>query len=113
MTLGDLKLYLRVDSDDLDHEIEVMQQAAEQYLENAGVSTNAENKLVDICTKILVAHWFENRGTVMIGNTTNELDYTLDNIITQLKFTTGSPPISEVDQYVSALTKSGEEWGDV
>lgn len=85
MDLEELKNYLRVDIDDDD--IEIMRDAAEQYLINAGVEPDKDNKLVNICVKILVAHWYENRGTVSVGKTTDTLDYTLDNLISQLKYT--------------------------
>lgn len=87
MTLEDLKLYLRVDSDDEDLDLAPMLEAAQQYLKNAGVNIDQDNKLVDLCIKILVSHWYENRGIVNVGVTTEKLDYTIDNIITQLKYT--------------------------
>lgn len=90
LDLDDLKMYLRVDIDDMDSEIEIMQKAAEQYLDNAGVDVDSDNDLVNICVQILVMHWFENRGNTVVGETTSKLDYTLDNIITQLKYTSDS-----------------------
>lgn len=90
LDLDDLKMYLRVDIDDMDSEIEIMQKAAEKYLDNAGVDVDSDNDLVNICVQILVMHWFENRGNTVVGETTSKLDYTLDNIITQLKYASDS-----------------------
>ena len=49
---------------------------------NAGVK-NFENDLYKLAIKMLVLHWYENRE--VIGNA-NKLSFSLDNIITQLKY---------------------------
>lgn len=79
----EIKEFLRVGFDEDDDSIFSLIIAAESYLENAGCLINYENFLFILAIKILVAHWYENREAV--GNS-NKLSYSLDNIITQLKY---------------------------
>lgn len=63
VTLEDAKAYLKVDEDITEEDtlIESLIEAAEQYVEQ---STGKQNTggLYDLCVKLLVAHWFENRA---------------------------------------------------
>jgi len=90
----EMKEYLRVDGNEEDASIESFIQAAESYLLNAGcilVGTNeAGNNLAKLAVKLLVSHWYENREVEKVGKTVAKTNFSLDSIITQLKYCYGS-----------------------
>lgn len=87
MELEEIKLFLRVDSDDEDTLIQDMQSAAEIYLLNAGVTQTYDNKLYCLVVKMLITHWYENRSVILIGSISKALEYSLSSIILQLNYT--------------------------
>jgi uncharacterized phage protein (predicted DNA packaging) len=82
LMLEEIKNYMRIDEDYDDNLINSLIEAASLYMLNAGVK-NLENDLYKLAIKMLVLHWYENRE--IIGNA-NKLSFSLDNIITQLKY---------------------------
>ena len=85
MELDELKLYLRVDIEDDDTLIAALQKSAEEYLENAGVTKDYSKELYKLAIKLLVSHWYENRD-VQSEKAAAKLSFSLDTIITQLKY---------------------------
>jgi len=94
MTLEDAKIYLRVDVDDDDDLIQALITAAESYLkEQTGktkmvididpetetlVTTDIRtSELWNLAVKLLVAHWYENRGVEIPGNLT-KINHSVD-----------------------------------
>lgn len=65
VSLEDAKLYLKVDSDITEDDalIEGLIEAASGYIEQCTGKYNNDDALYDLCTKMLVAHWYENRAT--------------------------------------------------
>lgn len=84
MDVQDIKLYLRVDHDEEDSFILSLQKSAENYLYNAGCIKNYDNELYKHAIRILIAHWYDNRG--LIGST-DLIKYSLESIIYQLRDT--------------------------
>ena len=80
--LEEIKNYMRIDEDYEDNLINSLIEAANLYMLNAGVK-NTENDLYKLAIKMLVLHWYENRE--VIGEA-RKLSFSLDNIITQLKY---------------------------
>ena len=80
--LEEIKEYLRIDDDIEDSLINSLIESANIYMVNAGVK-NFENDLYKLAIKMLVLHWYENRE--IIGEA-KKLAFSLDNIITQLKY---------------------------
>ena len=80
--LEEIKNYMRIDDDTDDSLINSLIESANIYLLNAGVQ-NFENDLYKLAVKMLVLHWYENRE--VIGEA-RKLSFSLDNIITQLKY---------------------------
>ena len=78
----DLKTYCKT-SEDLSEFLE----AAEIYLANAGIPEDETNALYRLAVKILVSHWYDNRQAVVIGTISKNIEYSLQNIIAQLKYT--------------------------
>lgn len=83
MGLDELKLFLRIDGTEEDSLLLSLQSAAENFMTNAGVTVDYNNELYKLAIKLLVSHWHENREVV--GNA-NKLAFSLDTIITQLKY---------------------------
>ncbi len=82
LLLEELKLYLRIDHTDEDGLLNGLLSSATGYLKNAGCVVT-EGELYDLAIKILVSHWYENREVV---GKADKLAYSLDSIITQLKY---------------------------
>lgn len=81
--LDEVKSYARAE-EEKDSDILSLQLAAEEYLTNAGVNKDYSKALYQLAIKLLVTHWNENR--TLIGKA-DKLAFSLDSIITQLKFT--------------------------
>ena len=86
MELTELKEFLKIDDTDEDLTVLGLQYAAEEYLSNAGVSKNYSNELYKLGIKLLVSHWYDNR--TILGKA-DKLPFSIDSIITQLKYTQG------------------------
>jgi uncharacterized phage protein (predicted DNA packaging) len=95
--IDEMKEYLRIDSDDNDLEIANFIETAEIYLTNAGCvllgPDEKANNLAKLAVKILVSHWYENREVEKIGTSVAKLGFSLDSIITQLKYCYGGENI--------------------
>lgn len=85
MELDEIKKFLRVDGTDDDSLLSSLQLAAEQYLENAGAAKDYTSELYKIAVKLLIGHWYENRSAVVVGTVSKDLEFSLINIIVQLR----------------------------
>lgn len=86
LILEELKLYLRVDEDDDDTLIKALMLSAEEYLANAGVTKDYTKELYKLSVKLLVGHWYENREVERVGKNVRKVGYSLESMITQLKY---------------------------
>lgn len=83
MLLKDVKLYLRVDDYTEDEVIQGMIDAAKQYIQTGtGVTFDETNARHLLTLKMMVAHWYDNRG--LVGNTT-ELPFTVTAQLLQIE----------------------------
>lgn len=83
MLLNDVKLYLRVDDYTEDEVIQGMIDAAKQYIQTGtGVAFDETNARHLLTLKMIVAHWYDNRG--IVGNTT-ELPFTVTAQLLQIE----------------------------
>lgn len=83
MLLNDVKLYLRVDDYTEDEVIQGMIDAAKQYIQTgAGVAFDETDARHLLTLKMIVAHWYDNRG--IVGNTT-ELPFTVTAQLLQIE----------------------------
>lgn len=92
ITLAEMKRYLRIELDyfEEDEDINAFILGAQEYLKTAtghDFTTNPP-ELAKLCIKLLVSHWFDNRGiqNFDIGQTQNKIDFTLKALIEQLKY---------------------------
>lgn len=83
MLLKDVKLYLRVDDYTEDEVIQGMIDAAKQYIQTGtGVTFDEANARHLLTLKMIVAHWYDNRG--LVGGTT-ELPFTVTAQLLQIE----------------------------
>lgn len=84
MTVQDIKNYLRLDDDGDDVLLKSLFKAAQKYVEEKTGKTCPKNDEVwNICIKILVAHWYENRQAQAVSTRSNlvTVDHTVDALI--------------------------------
>lgn len=99
VSVDDVIQYLKIEVTDYDAEdlavlnrsLDLMIKAGEQYILNAtGKNFGSDGviapELVKLCLMMLITHWYENRGTVTVGVVSTELDFTLKNILFQVKW---------------------------
>lgn len=89
MELEEIKKYLKVDGNEEDDLLLGLQGAAEEYLINAGVVKDYTKNLFKIAIKLLISHWYENRNAVVVGSISKNMEFSLSNIIIQLKYSGG------------------------
>ena len=83
LSLEEVKEYLKIDYNDEDDLLLELINTAENYLYNAtGTHFDNSNRLAKLYCRVLVNEWYENRG--FTG--TNKIKYTLQSILTQLKY---------------------------
>lgn len=91
--MSDIKGFLRVDFEYDDNLIFSLIVTAEGYLKNAGCIVDYNNFLFVLAIKLLVVHWYDNREVIAIAGSkpaySNNLSYSLESIITQLKYSYG------------------------
>ncbi|HEK4853241.1 TPA: head-tail connector protein [Clostridioides difficile] len=80
--LDSIKVYCRLD-DCFEEELKDLKEASEEYLKNAGIVANYENKLYFLAIKMLVLHFYDNKG--ITSNKTEEIPYGITCIINQLQ----------------------------
>lgn len=86
MSLEELKKYLCIDCDEDDDLLLGLLEAAEEYLTNAGVKKDYRKKLYSLAVKLLVKNWYDDEESISIGNKNDKAQFTLNSIITQLKY---------------------------
>lgn len=87
-----VKAYARIDNEDEDTLVSSLIDAAEIYLENAGVSVSlAPAALYQLAVCGIVLHWYDNRAAVD-GSSPPDFEPGVRKVINQLKFTVGLMP---------------------
>ena len=96
MTLDDVKLYLRVDTSDDDALIQSLITAAEMYIKQQTGKTKkivgakktdiSTDDLYKLCVKLLVAHWYENRGVETSGGrvVVTKISHSVDALVNHI-----------------------------
>lgn len=83
MTLNDVKLYLRVDGYDEDDVIQSLIDAAKAFIKTGTGVTFTDTDARHVLTlKMIVAHWYDNRG--LVGSAT-ELPFTVTAQLLQIE----------------------------
>lgn len=85
MTLDDVKAYLRIDEDADDMVLEVMMQAAEQYIKDAVGFYEEENPKIKMLYWLVIQDFYENRVLVVKEADKQRLSYAMSSIVMQLQ----------------------------
>lgn len=88
VTLDEMRSYLRLDDNtEEDILIESLLLTAEEYLKSATGFTFALKvpETAKLIVKLLVSHWYENRGIVTYSPT-NKISFTVDTLLAQLRY---------------------------
>jgi len=81
MTLEEIKNYLRIDYNNDDNLIQSLITAARSLVEEkTGKTYKPDSELWNLCIKLLVAHWYENRH-VEQSQRTNPVGFTVDALV--------------------------------
>lgn len=92
LTLDEAKEYLKVEHNDEDILIQGLIVAAENYIKNAtGIEFDNTNELAKLAVRLLIVNWYENRE--INTDKANKLAFSLDVILTQLKYCYGSDTV--------------------
>lgn len=87
LELEEIKEFLKICDSAEDEYIQSLAQASEQYLKNAtGKEFNSTNPLAKLFCKVLISDWYDNRGYMQEGKTSNKVRHTVQSILTQLKY---------------------------
>ena len=102
MTLEDAKIYLRVDADDDDDLIQTLITAAEAYINGQTGKTKKivgteedgqpiyedikESELWKLAVKLMLAHWYENRGVEKASSRANiaKISHSVDALVNHI-----------------------------
>lgn len=83
--LNEIKLYLRIDGEEEDALLSSLIIAANEYIKNATrPDVDETSELYKTAVKLLISHWYENRGAVLIGSISKSLEFGLQSILIQL-----------------------------
>jgi len=85
LELEEVKKWIRLDADDEDDIVQMLINAAEEYLVNATGKSFAEaNNLAKLFCLVLIAEWYDDRK--LIGQVTEKIRFTIDSILMQLQY---------------------------
>lgn len=85
VTLEEVKMWLRVDGDEEDLQLNSLILASEMYLKNAtGQTFDATNELARILCLTLIVDWYENREYV--DTVSSKVRHTIRSILLQLQY---------------------------
>lgn len=87
VTLAEVKTWLKVDHSEEDSDIQLLIDSAELYIQNAtGKVFDSSNALARLYCRVLISDWFENRGLMVDGKTSDKVRFTLQSIMMQLQY---------------------------
>ena len=92
MTIEDVKLYLRVDSNDEDTLIQGLMDAAKGYVQRmTGKVYDPSDEVWNLAIKYLCSHWHTNRDDTVVGRDA-KVDHTIDSLISHIALCTDYLP---------------------
>jgi uncharacterized phage protein (predicted DNA packaging) len=98
LTLQEAKEFLRVEHEDEDLLLSSLLMASEKYIINATrTDVDRNSDLFLLAQRFLVAHWFENRNTVVVGSVSKNLEFALESILTQLIYDGSVNPSGDIE----------------
>lgn len=89
MELTEIKLYLRIDTTAEDTLLTSLLAAAESYIKQTtgktlkGTAAINTDELYNLCVKLMVAHWYENRA-VQTQTQLNSFDFSVQTLLNHI-----------------------------
>ena len=89
MTLAAIKDYLKIDGTDEDVLLTSLISAAESFIQQTtgktlkGTANISTDELYNLCVKLMVAHWFENRA-VQANTQLNDFSFSVQALINHI-----------------------------
>lgn len=86
MELEEVKEYLKVEITDDDELIQSLIDASDIYIKNSCGVDYTVSEITKLAQKSLISHWYENRGAVIVGTISKQLEFSLYAILEQIKY---------------------------
>lgn len=86
MELEDIKQYLRIEHEEDDNMLEVLNTRASMYIKNAVGNIDKQNELYHMAVIVLVGHWYDNRQVFQTGSNSYSVPHSFEAIIQQLRY---------------------------
>jgi uncharacterized phage protein (predicted DNA packaging) len=89
LTVEEVKQFLRLEQDYTEEDIllTALRDTAEEYLKNAtGITFDSTNLLAKLFVQVLISDWYENRSFMVEGKTSDKVRFTIQSILTQLRY---------------------------
>lgn len=83
ITIEQAKLYCRIDNDEENELIQNLIDTADSYIKTACGEYDKDSSKAELCQKILVNHWYENREAT---GSSKGIKYSLDNLLLQIRY---------------------------
>ena len=108
LELEEFKKYARIDYNDDDNLINILLDAAKNYIKRAtGKVYDETNKLHVLLKNLLALHFYENRAAVT-AISVNEVPFTIKNLLTFLQMTTEDESEEDTSNESETTTEEGE-----
>lgn len=87
MTIDEAKLYLRIDTDEEDSEIQQLINASIGYIESTtGKKYNDSYPLMDQLSLLLISHWYTNRNLANKSSMIGEYPHSITDMLITIKY---------------------------
>ena len=87
MTIDEAKLYLRIDTDEEDSEIQQLINASISYIESTtGKKYNDSYPLMDQLSLLLISHWYTNRNLANKSSMIGEYPHSITDMLITIKY---------------------------
>ena len=87
MTLDDVKLYLRIDTDEEDSEVQTLINASIGYIESTTGKKYSDNSpLMEQLSLLLISHWYSNRNSSNKSSIIGEYPHSITDMLISIKY---------------------------
>lgn len=87
MTLEDVKLYLRIDTDEEDSELQQLINASIGYIEaTTGKKYSDSLPLMEQLSLLLISHWYTNRNLANKSSVISEYPHSITDMLISIKY---------------------------
>lgn len=100
LALNEVKEFCKIEGAEEDTLLSSLLNASVHYILNATrEDADRNSELFLLAQRFLVAHWYENRNTVVIGTVSKSLEFALESILTQIKYDGTKNPSGDIELF--------------